>query len=239
MRLPVVFALALFALPAWAQAPSRPPDPPPVAAEDRVPPPPSIRDLGGERYAIGPIVVDRKSATFTVAGRILETGAEMPLEFIVTAHQGTKSYESLIELEADAYQFNVACILIGLVRHPEEQPRRHFDPKPVAGDQVAVVVEWTKDGAMRRENASNLIRVGGQKTAVDDWVYTGSVLLPNGHFLAHLAGALVGFVHDMDSVIQHRTGYGLGNYGSVTLDPDVAPPAGTPVTLTVGKVSRP
>jgi len=223
-------AFSLLAAPVVAQAP------PPVAPEDRVPPPPSIRDLGGERYAIGDIEIDRTKNAFTVPGRVLDVGGvDMPLEFIVTARQGLKSYESLIELDADAYQFNIACILIGLVRHPDEQPRRHFDPRPVNGDPVEVTVAWTRDGVARTEPAARLIRVGKTDKPADDWVYTGSLLLSNGHYMAHLAGVLVGFVHDMESIIQHRPGLGLGAYGAVTVDPAVAPPPGTRVVVTVRK----
>jgi hypothetical protein len=241
MRLVAALALGLTlaAASAWAQAPARSPGPPPVAPEDRVPPPPDVRDLGGERYGIGAIVVDRKQGLFTVPGRMIENAEQMPIEFIVTANQGQKSYESLIELNADAYQFNIACILIGLVRRPEEQPQRHFDPRPVAGDSVEVTVEWAVDGVARKEPAARLIRIGRSGKPRDEWVYTGSMVLPNGHYLAHLAGALIGFVHDMDSIIQHRTGLGLGNYGSVTVDRNIAPPPGTQVVLTVRKGTTP
>jgi hypothetical protein len=239
----VTLVLTLAALPAAAQLPRGdlplPPAPEgttqPAAPENRVPPPPTIRDLGEERYAVGDIVIDRKTSSFTAPGRILDIASDLPLEFIVAARDATKSYESLIELNSDAYQFNIACILIGLTRHPDRQPRRHFDPQPVEGDGVDVLVEWTKDDTTHRVNAAELIRVGGQKTARDEWVYTGSAVLPNGHYLAHISGTMVGFVHDQASIIQHRTGLGLGNYGAVTLDPAVSPPKDTPVIVTIRK----
>src|ERR1044071_1099156 len=98
-RAVATIVLALTALPASAQTPRGDLPLPPApegtttlpAPENRVPPPPSIRELGEERYAIGDIVVDRKTSSFTVPGRILDVGSDLPLEFIVAARQAPKS----------------------------------------------------------------------------------------------------------------------------------------------------
>ena len=51
--------------------------------------------------------------------------------------------------------------------------------------------------------------------------------------MAEAAGTLVGFVHDTWSIIQHREGLGLGNYGAITIDAEVLPAAGSAVLLRV------
>jgi hypothetical protein len=64
-------------------------------------------------------------------------------------------------------------------------------------------------------------------------VYTGSLLLNDGQYMADISGTLIGFVHLAESVIEHKQGVGLGNYGSVTVNPQVTPPVGTAIELTV------
>ncbi len=230
----LVLLSAAAAAPTWGQAP---PDrrPPLVAPENRMPPPPAIRDLGGDRYAIGKIVVDRSARAFSAPGRILNIRPDAPLEFIVASNPAAKSYESLVELDVNAFEFNIACILIGLTRHPDQQPKAHFDSHPVEGDPVDVTVEWTLNGKTYSEPAAHLIRQESGVRPVDEWVYTGSRFNIKGAYQAYVSGTLIGFVHDEDSIVQHHTGLGLGDYGAVTLDPSVVPPPGTPIRLTVHK----
>jgi hypothetical protein len=228
----VAFVAATLAVDALAQ-----PGPPPGPAGVPAPPPPVIEDLGGERYRIGPIELDRKAGRFIVAGRVLELApADAPLEFLAVARDGFKSYESALMLDADAYQFNLACILIGLKENPGSAPQVHFDPRPVEGDPVRLSVAWTADGKTVSRPASTLLRTeAGAPAPSEAWVYTGSHTLPDGGFAAHVVGTVIGFVHDPDSIIHHRDGLGLGAYGAVTYNRDAGPEPGTVVTLTVAK----
>jgi hypothetical protein len=54
--------------------------------------------------------------------------------------------------------------------------------------------------------------------------------------MADVTGTLIGFVHDPDSVIDHRNGAGIGAYGLLTGNEKMMPPEGTAVTLTVSVV---
>ena len=77
----------------------------------------------------------------------------------------------------------------------------------------------------------------GEETFNDEaWVYIGSFSSEGGEFMADLTGTLIGFVHDPDSVIDHRNGAGIGAYGLLTGNEKVMPPEGTAVTLTVSVV---
>ena len=78
---------------------------------------------------------------------------------------------------------------------------------------------------------SRVIAGIGEET--QHWVYTGSTFTPDGYYVAEAAGTLVGFVHDTWSIIQHREGLGLGNYGAITIDAEVLPAAGSAVLLRV------
>jgi len=234
-----ILAMVLAGLAGTAAAQQSAPVPPPGSmppdiAEPAPPTEPAVEPLGGDRYQIGEIVVDKGAGLFTVPGVTLDLGGpQAAVEFLATARGGAKNYESLIEVTANAYEFNLACILIGLTPRPELQPDGHFDPNPIDGSPVAIRVSWTRDGQTVRFSAGRLISAGEGVRVIEAWVYTGSVIEPNGDYRAHVSGALVGVVHDRDSVIHHRSGLALGNYGDVTARVGTIPEAGTPVTLTV------
>jgi len=54
--------------------------------------------------------------------------------------------------------------------------------------------------------------------------------------MAQADGTVIGFVHDPSSIIEHRIGVGLNDYGAVSGDKSIAPPVGTEVLL---EISRP
>jgi hypothetical protein len=68
----------------------------------------------------------------------------------------------------------------------------------------------------------------------EDWAYIGSYVQPyDQRYVADETGTLIGFVNDPASIIEHRTGLGIGAYGSVQGNPAVLPPVGSPVELIV------
>jgi hypothetical protein len=213
-RIPMVVLLALAALGAAAQ-PARP----------------LVEKVAEGQYRIGRIEVDQTAGRFTVPGKVLRR--EPPLEFLAVARQGPKGYESLLELDAGARELNVACIVIGLDAEAATLPRHHFDPRLVEGDPVAVRVVWEVDGETREVGAAELLEVGEGAPVADEWVYTGSRFTPDGRYLAEMDGTVIGFVHDGASIIEHRTGLGLGDYGAVRVREGLLPPPGTPVRVTV------
>jgi hypothetical protein len=152
----------------------------------------------------------------------------------VTA-DGFKAYESLVKVRANAHQFNLACILIGLDPERAKPPKRHFDPEPTVGDPVDVRVAWkTGDGRPTSIDAADLVRSGDATLPRREWIYTGSRVLPDGRYLAAVNSALIGFVHEPATVIEHRSGF-LGQFDRVTVNRDVAPPVGTRVTIHVAR----
>ena len=126
-----------------APAASSPPAAPGTAA-----PVGELKPLGSDRYQIGRIVLDKKARRFTVPGRVHVLGK--PLEYLATSPGGMKEYETLLELDASGSEFNLACILLGLERDPNQGPYWQFSKDPLSGPRVELQVAW-QDGGKRRE----------------------------------------------------------------------------------------
>ncbi len=197
-----------------------------------------VAEVPGEGvYRIGAILLDKPRRRFTVSGRIIRL--EAPLEFIAVSRHGGKAYESLIELDSNAIEFNLACLLIGLDPTHSDASDFHFDERPVSGDPVVVEVSWERDGRrITKPVAALLNRKADDVPGKSTWVYTGSVLTPEGIYLADADGTVIGFAHDPSSIIEHRSGLGLNDYGAIAADPESAPPVGTPIELTVRRPDR-
>lgn len=220
-------ALILSLVLALADAAAQPATPP-------VPPGPAMEDLGDGRALVGGILVDRHAQIFSLPARVIRL--EPPLEFLVVGPPWERAYESLLQTEVLPVAFNLACILIGLEAPPGAAPGFHFDPAELKGPAVRLEVSWQADGEVIRRPAAELLREAQRTAVTSDWVYVGSSFSPDGRFLAAMDGTLVGFVHAPESIIEHRTGLGIGRYGSLAGNGAVAPPVGTPVTLHVTRV---
>jgi hypothetical protein len=227
-----LFAVALLLSPAavWAAdpAPAAPSAPGKPAA---APAKPDVLDLGGGRYRVGSIEVDKNAHSFTVPGRL--GLVEGPLEYIACVRQGLKAYETLFELDCNAFEFNVACILIGLDPKNSTVPKRHFDPEPVKGDTVSVNIEWNDAGKVKRYAAEKLVKGGEAALAKGGWVYTGSTILEDGRYLAQVEGPVIGFVHDPAPIIEHSIGAQGSGYGVLVPNAEILPAKGTPMRLQV------
>ncbi|MGD2064779.1 MAG: YdjY domain-containing protein [Nitrospirota bacterium] len=199
---------------------------------------PKIQELGGDRFRVGLIEIDRAKRAFTVPAVVhLEEGAQ---EFLIAARGGYKGYESTLEAGATPYEFNLACILIGLDDNKTRDPRYHFDPTKIEGDAVEIWVSWKKGDETRRVPAARLVRDTKNDRTLPEhgWVYTGSTFTADGQYLAQIDGVLVGFVHDPASIIEHATGFGQDLYGAVVPNTAVAPPKGTQVTVEVSAIGE-
>ena len=192
---------------------------------------PEVVRLSATEYQVGEILLDVEKRRFEVAGSVLRR--EPPLEYFAVTPGGMKAYESLLELNATAFEFNLACILIGLEPAESGLPQYQFDTGPVPGPLVRVMVGWEADGAVVNVPAATLLHAEGVVVEDDAWAYTGSLVLNDGRYLAHVAGTLIGFVHDPASIIEHVQGLGIGYYGSLAGNDSLVPVEGTPITLSV------
>lgn len=193
-----------------------------------------LEDLGNQRLRYGTVEIDKGKSVFSVPGKLIRTNP--PLEYLAVKRNGSKAYEALIELDVTAVQFNFACILIGLDAGKAKRPQFHFDKAEPGGDAVNVLVSWEKDGKETRIPASELLVFSGKGVETNNWVYTGSGFLVGNRYLAELDGTLIGFVHDPASIIEHKEGVGLGNWGSVSLDPKHQLEVGSPITMIIERI---
>jgi len=213
----------------------------PLAVAQTAPPPAGqIKPLGGERYQIGKIIVDRKVGAFTAPGKVIHIG-DAPLEYLAVGRAGPKGYESLLELDVTGTEFNLACILLGLDNAPRRRAEFQFDKRALEGPRVTIALQWNVDGKPRRVDALDVLKIGaasGEKeraeTVAGEWIYAGSFNLEgNAVYAADVTGTIIGFVHDPASIIEHGAGLGIGAYGSVQGNERVLPPVGSGVDLIV------
>jgi len=194
---------------------------------------PTIHELGDGRYQVGNIVIDKANSTFTLPGKVLHTDG--PLEYIAVKPGGLKEYESLLELDATATEFNLACILIGLTTDGVKLPRYQFDEEDVVGPTVIITAQWERDGKSFDVPIAKLLYLDGKPVVPDRWRYTGSYrdVGPARQYMAELSGSLISFVHDPDSVIDHQFGVSIGAYGSAAGNTELLPEIGMPLTVRV------
>lgn len=233
----VLLVLAAIPVDGFGQA-ETPPEAGPVF--EAVPPSkavPPVEDLGDERYRIGAITVDKAGQSFTLGGKILHLN--QPLEYLAVMRGGYKGYESLLELDASAVEFQLACILIGLDDQKSVKPRFQFDEREAVGQALDITVSWGEDDEAKTVKASNALMAGDETFDDHKWVYIGSMpSTQDGSLMAEASGTLIGFVHDPLSIIDHQKGAGVGAYGMMTGNSALLPPEGTPVTLTVSVITE-
>lgn len=194
---------------------------------------PVLKSLGGDRYQIGTIVVDKRARRFSVPGRVHLLGK--PLEYLATSPGGMKAYETLFELDTGGSEFNLACILVGLERDPKLGQVERGVQEPLPGPKVAISIAWTESGKRRQISAAEAVLnpEAGVKPADVGWVYIGSPAFDsNGQFPADKTGTLIGFVHDSNCIIESVVGIGVGAYGSVR-GSALLPPVGSAIELIV------
>jgi hypothetical protein len=225
--LSVAFWVVFFAVAATAQTPPQPTASP-------------IEKLSDNLYRVGNIRVDTAKRELAVTGKV---NPVTTLEFIANPIDGMKAYESAITLETNAITFNAALLLLGL--DPSHGRRGNSRDQAVAGDPVEVWIDTT-GSSPQHLRAERLIYDQDTKDTPSDgsWVFTGSTFLPapDGRYRAEADGVLIGFVHDLATIIELSRSQGVGRYGAVILNPTLGLTAGMPVTLTVkavGAASKP
>ena len=195
---------------------------------------PRIEDLGKAKYRIGVIKIDKARRLITVPGVMLPYEEGKPIEFMATMKQGYKSYESVLSLQTNAFEFNLACILIGLDPGKAVSSKFHFDPQPVQGDPVSIKVSWQKNGKQVEYDVIDLLKLGEAKPGKPTvWSYTGSMFVEGDRYLAQMDGVLIGLIHDPASIIEHKKGLAIGNWASIAIDPDIAPPGGQEIIISI------
>ena len=231
---PTLVALAIVLLQPWP-ADAQPPQGQPPPGRTYVPPvvpktPSPVERLGKGLLRVGNVRIDTAKKEISVSGTVNDVKV---LEFIATTPGGYKSYESAIELETNAINFNLGMILIGLDSAHATVPKMHLDPNPPKGDAVEVWVSWDEGGKPRRVPAEELVYNETLKSTLPagGWVYTGSTTYQD-KFVADVDGTLIGFVHSPSPVIEKSSAVPRP-YGSNAFNTGLNLKPGTRVTVTV------
>ena len=213
------------AAPQARQSPTGPMDAPQPTASP-------IERLSPGQFRIGNIRIDTGKREITVNGVVNEART---LEFIAGTKNGFKNYESALELDTNAVNFNLALILLGLDPAHAVVPKIHLDPTPPKGDAVDVFVEWDENGKRRSIRGEELVYNEETKKTLPQgpWVYTGSAFVARANrYLADVDGTLIGFVHSPSTIIENPAPL-VGPYGANQINPALNLKPGTPVRLTV------
>ena len=190
----------------------------PIVENITPPEQPEVKNLGNGRFQIGNIIIDEDKKEVVVPGNLHML--EGPIEFIACTKGGMKEYESVLEMETDAISFNLSMILLGLDPNKGKAAAYHFDPSAPDGDGVEISIQWNTDKGIKTIRAQELIHDmnTGKPFPADHWVYTGSVFLEDGQYLADLAGVLIGFVHDPASIIESHFSGKFPGYGTYVVN---------------------
>jgi hypothetical protein len=197
-----------------------------------------VERVGPNQVRIGRILIDTAKKELSVAGVVNDVNV---LEFLANTKGGWKAYESALELETNAVNFNVACLLIGLDPAGAVVAKRQFDPDPPQGFPVDLFIEWEEGGRTRRVRAEQFLynRMTRQTLSEGPWVYTGSLIYEVNRYLAETEGTLVGFMHTPSPVLENpRMMTEIGSYGDHIINPELNLKPGAAVTLVVRALSR-
>ena len=152
--------------------------------QPRPPGPPQLKALGGERYGVGRIVVEKAAHRFTVPGRVHALGK--PLEYLATSPGAKKAYEALLELDASGTEMNLACILIGLERDASVPSWKPLGQAGQIGQRVTLSLAWTESGQRRQVIAAEALldAEARPRASAVEWAYTGSFTSKDGSQIA-------------------------------------------------------
>lgn len=200
------------------------------------PAPSPVERVSRDVVRIGTILVDTGKKELSVEGVVNDASV---LEFLANTKGGWKAYESAFEMDTNAVNFNVACLLIGLDNAGAVPSKFQFDPQPPQGHPVEMFVEWEDAGKPRRLRAEQLLynKVTKETLPEGPWVYTGSVFQPENRYAAEVEGTLIGFMHTVAPIIENPRPIS-GAWGDTAIHPDLNLKPGTQMKLIVRALPR-
>ena len=218
-------------------------NPAPPAAGDTKPtalPPPAIKPLGGPRYGLNGITFNEDTRAITLPATVNMT--EGLLEYALV-HESGKVHESLLSTPISPYDLNVVLLLLNY------QPSATFfdtsdeaagavlvrNPKIEAQAKLLVTLEW-KDPAGKAQTArleSLLLNLDQKAPAKDGpFIYTGSMLMEDGVFMAKETGSILALYADAAALLNNPRQVNE-NDDNWLADKSKVPPKGTTVTVTL------
>jgi hypothetical protein len=184
--------------------PTTPPDKP---AQE----PPSVEEanqkvehLGGDKYRLGQVVLDRATRTVTIPVRVNMTSGVV--EYVLVTEKG-KTHESVFITAARPTDVHLAFLLLGVSELASENWPADHAGIPRA-QQVRVEVTWPTNGPPKREPLARFVTQidpsrgfkGGQALAEGAWLYGGSHFR-GGSFAAEREGSIIAIIKDPAALV--------------------------------------
>lgn len=158
-----------------------------------------LEPLGGEKFRIGEVVLDKKSRTVTIPVKV--NMVEGVVEYALVTENG-KAHEAIFTTAASPTHVHLACVLLG-----KSEVKGQDWPKDYTGitkDQaVKVEVTWPTNGPMKRYSLARFVvkkqnpgsAEQGAELATGDWLYSGSHFR-TGVFVAESEGSIISIIGD-------------------------------------------
>jgi len=200
-----------------------------IPSENPSLPAPDILSLGSEQCRLGPILVDGRTRTLKMPAKVnMQKGF---VELLACTPKG-KTHESVLVSDVDPLYFQLALLLLGL--EPGANPSSPDTARSRIGDMIEIRVHWKTSAGQPVCHCAEDLLLDVKKNACMErtpWVFLGS-RTHDGQFLGRFAGSLITTYHDPLSIVDNP----LPSCNDDTVykaNPNVVPPAGTPVTLII------
>lgn len=217
----------------------------PQASKEPLDPKKAIQRVEGDRYKCGIIEFDQKTREIRIPCKV--NMHEGPLEYALV-HESGKTHESLLSTAARPLELNIVLLLLNWRKSdaffdfskPDQGGVPVKNAKNPPASQVEVHVAWKdkegKDQSGRIEQWMRQIEKRAKVTEVP-WIYTGSVILPDGRWLAEESGSIMALYVDPGSMFNNpREGNELDD---VWIADAGVPVKETPVTVILKPVAVP
>lgn len=200
------------------------------------PPLPMVTKMAEGLFRIGKVMINKREGLVTIQGEVnMQEGL---VEYLAVATRG-KLHESVLKVEAEPYDIQIALLLLGL--EPASKPLQHQgDPAKPEGDPVELWVTWSdKDKRFVKHRGEELIfdRSANKPMEQTHWVFSGSQVI-NGRFMAAVEHSIVAVYHDPFAILDNPFESG-GSDKVHFVNNEVTPPKGTPVNLVIKSLRQP
>ena len=165
--------------------------------------------------------------------------AEGPVEFLLCL-RNTKDYESVLATDAPPSQVHAALLALGLSPgKPAQWSTGPGEPAflPPRGAAVSIRLRWRDEqGDPAEADASDWLTAGpgGDTAPPADWIFVGSLVLPDGTYWADAEGGIVSVANFASAVIdvpfESTSANALLEFAA---DGAAVPPPGTPVEVVI------
>jgi hypothetical protein len=190
-----------------------------------------------DRIEMPGLTIDRKANQLLLDARIVQ--AEYNLEFLL-CKAGTKEYESVMSTPVQPWQIHAGLLLLGL----DPGIPAHAEGEtivPPRGAELTIEVRWKdKQGQARSVPAEEFLAPRSEdqpKRKPARWVFIGSMILPDGSYLADSNGGIIAVANLASAVIDvpFESTRAI-NERDFVVNRKALPPAGTAVTLVITPV---